>query len=183
MDRAVLRRIKQIQRQLATTASPAAAAETQPPPLQFSHWYTHAEVGTFFAELTASYPTLCSVGSTGTSREGRAIQSLTVSAGNNADLPVYLVYGTIHAGELSGIHACLHTALALCADHVPADKKSLLNRVTFTIIPQISPDGADWCAKTSGSVRSIPHDPTAAEPNVLYPGATFPSPQSFSIKL
>lgn len=114
----MLRRLQQLQRQLA-------AAEAPPPTLQFSHFYTHGEIGSFFAGLSVSYPNLCSVGATGTSREGRAIQSLTISTGN-ADLPVYLIYGTIHAGELSGIHACLHTALGLCADHDPADPKSLV---------------------------------------------------------
>eukprot|EP01043_Picozoa_sp_COSAG02_P042862 COSAG02_NODE_3679_length_6390_cov_3.572405_6_plen_246_part_00 len=46
---------------------------------------------------------------------------------------------------------------------------ALLGRVTFTIIPQISPDGADFCARTSASVRSIPYDPAHFESNVIYP--------------
>ena len=65
-----------------------------------------------------------------------------MAPGGPAPKPVYLVYGCIHASELSGIHACLHTALRLCAEHDAGDAASLLNRVTFAIIPQISPDGS-----------------------------------------
>ena len=63
-------------------------------------------MGAFAAQLGAAYPELCALGSIGESRQGRAIHALTIAApGGPAPKPVYLVYGCIHASELSGIHA------------------------------------------------------------------------------
>jgi hypothetical protein len=163
----MLGRLRALQRHLKTEST--SAASPSPPALQYMHFYTHDEVGAFLGELAAAHPSLCTVGSIGESCEGRAIHSLQLGAGDPDATPHYLVYGCIHAGELSGIHACLNTALCLCAEHDPADPAALLSRVTFTIIPQISPDGADFCARTSASVRSIPHRPDSHESNVIYP--------------
>ena len=67
------------------------------------------------------------------------------------------------------MHGCLHTALALCAAEAEVPCGGLLSRITVTLIPQVSPDGADWCARTSGNLRSRPHITEQLEPNTIYP--------------
>ena len=73
--------------------SGAAATAAPAPQLQFSHFYTYAEVTEFLASLAAAYPSLCEVQSIGESRQGRAISALQIGAGDPAATSHYLIYG------------------------------------------------------------------------------------------
>lgn len=137
------------------------------PILPFKHFLKFNEVTDFVSELAEARPDLVTLTSIGTSREGRAIHLLTITdaeTGKPEDKPAYLIHGNIHASELSGTHAALHTARQLVADH---GKSDILKRVVFYIVPRINPDGAEFAVTTSGSIRSRT-DRSEREANTLY---------------
>ncbi len=141
--------------------------QTPVPVLPFTHFLTFAEVSAYASRLVASRPGLATLTSIGTSREGRPLLMLTLtdpSTGAAHDKPAYLIHGNIHATELAGTHAALFTARSLLLDHPRSD---LLKRVAFHIVPRINPDGAEFVATTSGSIRSR-IDRSRREPNTLY---------------
>jgi hypothetical protein len=124
------------------------------PQLHFKHFLDYAELTEFVTALAASRPDFVSLSSLGASREGRAIHLLTITdpaTGPASDKPAYLIHGNIHAVELAGTHAALHTARQLLADSARSD---LLHHATFYIVPRINPDGAEFAVTTSGSIRS-----------------------------
>ncbi len=137
------------------------------PELPFRRWFTYREVTDFLRALAASRPGLCRLDSLGQSREGREVWALTATdfgSGAAEDRPAYLIHGNIHAGELAGTHAALHTARRLLTDRAGLD---LLKRVAFHIVPRLNPDGAEFVVTTSGRVRSRT-DRSERMPNTLY---------------
>jgi len=137
------------------------------PTLPFDNFLAYDQVTDFVERLARSRPDFVRASSLGTSREGREIHLLTItdfSSGRSEDKPAYLIHGNIHAPELSGTHAALFTARQLVADRRRSD---LLRRVAFYIVPRINPDGAEFVARTSGSIRSRT-DRSTREPNTLY---------------
>jgi len=137
------------------------------PTLPFRHFLTYAEMEAFLDKLVAARPTLATLHSLGPSREGRQVLCLTLTdpaTGPADDKPAYLIHGNIHAAELSGTHAALYTARQLLAD--TPRKTKLLQRVAFHIVPRLNPDGAEFVATTSGSVRSRT-DRSDLPPNTL----------------
>jgi len=137
------------------------------PALPFEDFFTYDEVTQFVEALAKSCPDLVTLSSIGDSREGRAVHLLTItdsSTGAAEDKPAYLIHGNIHASELSGTHAALYTARKLAVDHPRSD---ILKRVAFYIVPRINPDGAEFAAITSGSIRSRT-DRSERVPNTLY---------------
>ena len=137
------------------------------PALPFEDFFTYDEVTQFVEALAKSCPDLVTLSSIGDSREGRAVHLLTItdsSTGAAEDKPAYLIHGNIHASELSGTHAALYTARKLAVAHPRSD---ILKRVAFYIVPRINPDGAEFAAITSGSIRSRT-DRSERVPNTLY---------------
>jgi len=146
---------------------PAPKKAKRVPALSFDHFFTYAELTDFVGKLAKACPKLVTLSSLGDSREGRPIHLLTITdqaTGPAEDKPAYLIHGNIHALELSGTHAALHTCRQLCADH---GKSDLLKRVAFYIVPRINPDGAEFAVTTSGTIRSRT-DRSVRESNTLY---------------
>ncbi|MFC1715101.1 M14 family metallopeptidase [Candidatus Poribacteria bacterium] len=142
--------------------------KTEIPELSFRAFLTYQGVTDFASSLAAAKPDLCRLSSLGESREGRGIPLLTITDYNSGapeDKPGYLIYGNIHAVELSGTHAALYTARQLLIDH---DDSGLLKNIVFYIIPRLNPDGAEFAVTTSGPIRSRT-DRSQPEPNSLYP--------------
>ena len=136
--------------------------------IQYNHFYTYAEIDEFSNALADVYPDLCRVSSIGSSREGRAIQLLTLTeftSGNPEDRPAFVIHGGIHAHEPASAHAPLYTALKLIQDH---QSDGLLSRVAFFIVPRLCPDASEFCIATSTRIRSRT-DFDNREPNVVYP--------------
>ncbi|MBM3211341.1 hypothetical protein FJZ33_03910 [Candidatus Poribacteria bacterium] len=126
------------------------------------------EVTDFVKSLASSMPDLCQLSSLGKSREGREVHLLTITdftTGHTDDKPAYLIYGNIHATELSGTHGALYTGRQLLVDY---ENSALLKEMVFYIIPRINPDGAEFAVTTSGPIRSRT-DRSLLEPNTLYP--------------
>ena len=143
------------------------AQEVNIPTLSFSGFLRYRQVADFLKGLVKACPDLCILESLGRSREKREIYVLTVTdldTGAPEDKPAYLIHGNIHAGEVSGTQAALHTARRLLLDHPESD---ILKRVTFYIVPRLNPDGAEFAVTRSGRVRSRT-DRAQQMPNTLY---------------
>jgi hypothetical protein len=84
------------------------------------------------------------------------------ASGPPEDKPAYLIHGNIHAAELSGTHAALHTARELAVE-----RPAVLRDMAFHIVPRINPDGAEFVVATSGVTRSRT-DRSERRPNTLY---------------
>ncbi len=115
----------------------------------FQRTSTHAEVMHFIAQLDALGDRRLFVSQFGVSPQGRELPLLVLSSSgvrNPAQararkLPVVLVLGGIHAGEVEGKEA----VLALARDMLRGDSggSALLEHLTLLIAPLFNPDGND----------------------------------------
>ena len=157
------------QQSTPTSTAAAGAATESPPALQEDHYFTYDELTEMCQGIASAYPTMCELGSIGTSREGRELWLLTLtdtSTGAAEDKPAYFIYGNIHASEPTGAHCAVYNAL-----HLLKDEQDLLKRVAFYIVPRVTVDGAEYCVTTGGRVRSRMWNESGEhrEPNTIYP--------------
>lgn len=127
------------------------------------------ELSELLNHAALEYSDFCDLESLGKSREGRDVWLVTLtnkSSGLHSDKPAYWVSGNIHARELSGCQAALHTIFKILQGVRDKDPRyvHLLSHNTFYIVPRISPDGADAALK-GASIRSVQH---------VYPDADSP---------
>jgi murein tripeptide amidase MpaA len=103
------------------------------------------------AELLKSYghrhPGLCRIGEIGQSYEKRPIWLATITnfgTGEPEDKPAHWMDGNLHASEVTGTMACLHTIETLLSgyDSDPAIRR-LLDESVLYFAPRLNPDGAD----------------------------------------
>lgn len=138
------------------------------PDVQFGHFYSYEEIDGFSQALANAFPDLCRVESIGQSLEGRDIHLLILTdfaSGSPKERPGYVIHAGIHAHELASAHAALHIAKRLLEDHA---HNGLLSRVTFFILPRLSPDGSEFCLRTSTRIRSRT-DFCNRDSNTVYP--------------
>ena len=137
------------------------------PNLKFERFLLHREIEDYLKKLAAAAPELVEYSSCGTSREGRSIPMVTITdlaTGPAADKPAFLIFGNVHADELSGSQVALYNAWRLVKDHKPGDISS---KVAFYIIPRTNPDGAEFSLTATGVIRSaMLHDEPPA-PNSI----------------
>jgi hypothetical protein len=120
----------------------------------FQETSLHADVIDFIRQIRRANPDLVRVGSIGSSAEGREIPSVVLSgrgaftpaSARKAGLPIVMVIGNIHAGEVEGKEALL----AFMRDMtVPRDNgdppplRALIDQLTLVIVPIFNPDGND----------------------------------------
>lgn len=107
----------------------------------------HRDVMRFIAALRDHGDPRLWVASFGTSPEGRDLPLLVLSAhgmrtpeqARAAELPVVLVLGGIHAGEVEGKEA----SLMLARDLLSEQAGDLLEHMTLLVVPLFNPDGND----------------------------------------
>ena len=138
------------------------------PVVQCEHFYSYEEIDGFLRALSNAFPDLCRVESIGQSLQGREIHLLTLTdfaSGSPEERPGYVIHAGIHAHELASTQAALHIAKRLLEGHT---HNELLNRVTFFILPRLSPDGSEFCLRTSTRIRSRT-DFCNRDSNTVYP--------------
>ena len=138
------------------------------PVVQFDHFYSYKEIDGFLRALADTFPNLCRIESIGRSLEGRDTHLLTLTdftSESPEERPGYVIHAGIHAHEVASAHAALHIAKRLLEEHT---RDGLLSRVTFFILPRLSPDGSEFCLTTSTRVRSRT-DFCNRESNAIYP--------------
>ena len=127
-------------------------------PIKFDRYLLYHEIEKYLKATAEEYPDLCTLESIGESYEGRSIWALTITAaskGKPCEKPAIYVDGNIHAGEVTGSMAALYL-IDYLVDNYGKDEEvtHLVDRVTFYVIPRVSPDGAELYLTTPHTLRS-----------------------------
>ncbi len=124
---------------------------------EFTYWPTHAQIGTFLADLATDYPSICRSFSWGQSVQGRDLYGLVVSNDPNhttAEAEVRLS-STMHGDEVPGMVMLLNFAEYLVTNYGQAgfeDVTNLVDNYEIHIMPLYNPDGmtADQRSNANG---------------------------------
>ena len=127
--------------------------------LTYDHYYLYEEIVGAMRKLAALHPEMARIETIGTSTEGRAILLMSVTdpgTGAFEDKPGYYVEANIHAGEVTGSMTVLRLMDTLLTNAEEPSIAALLKRVTFYLLPRVSPDGSEYYLTTPYAVRSLP---------------------------
>jgi hypothetical protein len=107
-------------------------------------YHTYAEMQTELNNLVTTYPTLASLGSIGTSIEGRTIYVLKISdnVATDESEPEVLIMSNLHAREIMTVDLTLRFAMYLLNNYGsnPTVANLVNNREVF-VLPMLNPDG------------------------------------------
>lgn len=123
-------------------------------------YYSYQEITDFLKQITAEFPDFVSLESIGLSYEKRKIWLVSLTnkkTGDHADKPSLWIDGNTHASEIAGAQACLyflHQTLTQMKKN--PELQLLLEKMNFYILPQVSPDGAEFFLKNNYEIRSSP---------------------------
>ncbi|GLG98649.1 Zinc carboxypeptidase A 1, partial [Gryllus bimaculatus] len=109
--------------------------------ISFTKYNRYDEIQAYLQELASSYPSIVTVGSLGTSSEGRAIPLIKISTGGNGNRPVVFVDAGIHAREWIAPAMALYIIQQLVENPSNAD---LIANVDWHIVPLLNPDGYEY---------------------------------------
>lgn len=107
-------------------------------------YHTYAEMQTVLNGLVATYPSLTSLQSIGTSIEGRNLYSLKISDNPSTDESEaeVLIMGNLHARELMSVEIPLKFATHLLSNYgTDPTVTSMVNEREIFILPMLNPDG------------------------------------------
>ena len=93
--------------------------------------------------LEKEYPSLCSVRSLVKTAGGKDIMAITIGNGDRDNKPGIAVLGGIEGNHLIGRELALGFASELLKNSGSADIKQLLEKVTFYVFPEMSPDASE----------------------------------------
>lgn len=124
-----------------------------------ARYYRHDEIAALLAAWADAHPELVTVEEIGRSHEGRPlfVATLTLLAtGPAREKSAYWIDANIHAEELAGSTAALHTIASLL-DGYGRDPLAteVLEKHAVYVCPRVSPDGAERCLTgRAGKLRS-----------------------------
>ncbi len=121
-------------------------------PITFDHLFDYGQLTAALDALAATYPTLMTLESVGTSHEGRDIWLATVTntaTGPHDEKPAIWVDANIHSVEHTGAVAALYLLHKLVTTHGsdPQVTRAVDTR-TFYVMPRVNPDGAELALAT-----------------------------------
>lgn len=93
--------------------------------------------------LSREYPSLCSVQSIEKTAGGKDIWVLTIGLGNKDSKPGIAVLGGIEGNHILGKELAMGFAGSLLKESSSGDIKALLDKVTFYVFPDVSPDATE----------------------------------------
>ncbi len=93
--------------------------------------------------LHGKYPQLCTVKSLARTAGGRDIWLLTAGTGNRDGKPGIVICGGIEGNHLLGQELALGFVEKLLEDYSQPEVKSILEKITFYVLPDLSPDGTE----------------------------------------
>jgi hypothetical protein len=93
--------------------------------------------------LKSEYPEICSVRSLVKTEGGKEIWVVTIGTGNKDSKPGVAVLGGIEGSHVLGKELAAGFASLLLKESVTAEIKALLEKVTFYIFPDVSPDATE----------------------------------------
>ena len=94
------------------------------------------------ASLAARYPLLCSVRSLVKTEGGKDIWVISIGTGNRDNKPAIAVFGGVEGNYILGRELALGSAEKLLAESSSKEILELLDRITFYILPDVSPDAS-----------------------------------------
>ena len=110
--------------------------------------------------LSKKYPAVCSVRSLVKTSGGKDIWVMTIGTGTPDNKPGIAVLGGLEGNHLLGKELALGFAEELINDSDSAKIKELLNKITFYVFPDLSPDATDQFFADLKYERSINSRPT-----------------------
>ena len=94
-------------------------------------------------KLEKEYPSVCTVNSLTKTAGGKEILEITIGTGDKNNKPGIAVVGGVEGNYLLGVEIASGFAAALLKESDSPDIKSLLDKVTFYILPNVSPDATE----------------------------------------
>ena len=113
--------------------------------------------------LSKEYPSLCSVRSLVKTAGGKDIMVLSIGLGNKESKPGIAVFGGVEGSHILGKELALGFATSLLKESSSPEIKSLLDKITFYVFPDVSPDAteqffSDIKYERTGNARSTDDD-------------------------
>ncbi len=128
--------------------------------LNKAKYLNYKEITEFLRSAQKSYPDLFEISSIGTTPQKRKIWLVSLTnrhTGAAEDKPALWVDANTHASEITGAQSCLYFICeTLLNSKKNSDIKYLLDHMCFYILPQVSPDGAEFFLKNNYEIRSSP---------------------------
>jgi hypothetical protein len=130
---------------VATVLLPSACTAQGTGLIEFDHYHSLGEIGSYLESLAAQYPQLVTLELIGRSREGRAIWAVDVNnpaTGSASEKPGFYVDGNIHGGEVLGGEGALAFLDRIVGGH-GSDRAitDLVDTRAFYVVPIVNPDG------------------------------------------
>lgn len=120
---------------LCTVVSFISVAQTE--------YSSNAQQNSRLAALAKNYPQLVKVTSLAKTTGGKDAWQITIGTGNTATKPAIAVVGGVEGNYLLGTELCIGFAESLLQGSTTDSIKSLLNKTTFYIFPNMSPDAME----------------------------------------
>ena len=113
--------------------------------------------------LTVEYPQLCSVRSLASSAGGKEIWVISIGSGNKDSKPGIAVFGGVGGNHILGRELALGFTNSLLDESTNGEIKELLDKITFYVFPDVSPDASeqffsDLKYERTGNARSTDDD-------------------------
>jgi hypothetical protein len=103
----------------------------------------HGQISKKIETLSRQYPDLCSVKSLVKTATGKDIWLITIGTGTRDSKPGVAVVGGVDGKYLTGRELALGFADSILKNSSENDIRELLNKITFYVIPDVSPDASD----------------------------------------
>jgi hypothetical protein len=113
--------------------------------------------------LRGKYPSLCSVHSLVKTAGGREIRVISIGSGERDSKPGIAVFGGVDGGYVLGRELAMGFATSILKESSSAEIKALLDKVTFYVFPDVSPDASEQFFselkyERTGNARSADED-------------------------
>ena len=93
--------------------------------------------------LSREYPSICTIKSLVKTAGGKDIWVLTIGTGNKDSKPGIAVFGGVEGNHLLGKELALGFAVSLLEESSSSEIKGLLDKITFYVFPDVSPDATE----------------------------------------
>ena len=89
------------------------------------------------------HPQVCSVRSLAKTAGGKEIWVITIGTGNKESKPGIAIFGGIEGSHILGKELSMGFAASLLREATSLEIKELLDKITFYVFPDVSPDASE----------------------------------------
>lgn len=108
-----------------------------------NQYSNYATMSRMIENLSREYPELCSVKSITKTAGGKDIRVLTIGTGSKDDKPGIAVIGGVEGSHVLGKELASGFAAMLLKESSSTEIKALLEKITFYVFPDVSPDATE----------------------------------------